>query len=822
MHFCTLRRWVGLICWCIGPSLPISAQILQGTIEDEEGDPLPFANVWVEGSATGCATNAEGFYSLELNPGDHNITVRYLGYATQRQQVSVRSGQVTEADFRLAPESLTLQDVVISGSEDPGMAIMRKAIAQRERYRRECTDFSVDAYVKSLQKIDEAPDRILGIRIDGGDVLDSNNAGIVYLSESYSRLHVKNAGSASRQTREEMLASKVSGDAQGFSWNEAAPMEISFYEPRLDIAGVSERHFVSPLADDAFLFYRFSLAGTIVEDGSLINKIAVIPRRNQDPVFRGFLYIIEDSWRIYATDLFLTRDAGIEFIDSLSVSMTYQPVDSLHWMPVSRQFRFRFRILGIRGGGYFMAFYRNYQIQPVWEKRRFGPEVLSIEQGANEMDSSYWADIRPIPLSPVEIKDYREKEILERKRESREYLDSLDRQSNKLQVTDFLLGYTHENSFKESRWYWESPLNTIGFNTVEGWYGSLSGGWNKQLERNRVFRLKGQVRYGTGNGRLQADGQLQWVQNPIHFQRLDLAGGKTIRDYHPDAVSGLVNSLYTLLLERNYLKLYESRYAEAGFTRQLFNGFRAHATVHWSHRIPLRNTTPNAWIDRESEVFLSNDPLKPLSESWPFEANYLSRFNLSLRYQIAQRYATEPDRRYNLGSKWPLLRLHYSTALPVAGSSWRFQRAEGLIEYTADFGLWGKTDLLAIGGGFLQADSISFLDYQHFRGNQTVVLRTELRRFNTLPYFSYSTRNAWVEGHADHHFNGFLFNKIPGIRKLRWQAVAGTHILYTSDRGLYTEISAGIEHIFKVLRVDFAAGWGDGDPNYAVLFGIGF
>ena len=83
------------------------------------------------------------------------------------------------------------------------------------------------------------------------------------------------------RTREEMFASKVSGNDQGFSWNEAAPMEISFYEPRMDVSGVSERKFVSPLADDAFFFYRFVFAGTLIEDGYLINKIEVIPRRNR-------------------------------------------------------------------------------------------------------------------------------------------------------------------------------------------------------------------------------------------------------------------------------------------------------------------------------------------------------------------------------------------------------------------------------------------------------------------------------------------------------------------------------------------------------------
>ncbi|MBI1191742.1 MAG: carboxypeptidase-like regulatory domain-containing protein, partial [Bacteroidetes bacterium] len=205
-----------------------------GTVTDADGTPLPFANLFVEGTTRGCATNLEGYYELALEPGDYVLVVRFLGYTTQRQPLSLSNSPVRrELNWVMQPEALTLQDVVISGSEDPGMAIMRKAIAAREGFRKETSSFSTDAYIKGLQRIDGAPEKIMGIRIDAGDVLDSNNAGIVYLSESYSRLHVDKPGTAGMRSKEEMLASKVSGDDQGFSWNEAAPMEVTFYDPRL-------------------------------------------------------------------------------------------------------------------------------------------------------------------------------------------------------------------------------------------------------------------------------------------------------------------------------------------------------------------------------------------------------------------------------------------------------------------------------------------------------------------------------------------------------------------------------------------------------------
>lgn len=44
--------------------------------------------------------------------------------------------------------------------------------------------------------------------------------------------------------------------------------------------------------------------------------------------------------------------------------------------------------------------------------------------------------------------------------------------------------------------------------------------------------------------------------------------------------------------------------------------------------------------------------------------------------------------------------------------------------------------------------------------------------------------------------------KLPLLKKLNWQFVAGVHYLYTPNTPNYTEVSVGIERIFKVLRVD--------------------
>jgi hypothetical protein len=80
-----------------------------------------------------------------------------------------------------------------------------------------------------------------------------------------------------------------------------------------------------------------------------------------------------------------------------------------------------------------------------------------------------------------------------------------------------------------------------------------------------------------------------------------------------------------------------------------------------------------------------------------------------------------------------------------------------------------------------------------------------------MPYYQYGTTASWYgEGHIEHHFNGMLTNKIPGIRNLQWNLVIGGNGLFINSASNYAEVFAGIENIFKLFRVDVISSWVNG------------
>ena len=83
---------------------------LTGVISDDKGNPLPYASISIKEKNTGTTANQQGYYSLELNPGDYTLIVQYVGFAKQEQKIHVDNTD-KRVDFTLHPSQLQLKDV---------------------------------------------------------------------------------------------------------------------------------------------------------------------------------------------------------------------------------------------------------------------------------------------------------------------------------------------------------------------------------------------------------------------------------------------------------------------------------------------------------------------------------------------------------------------------------------------------------------------------------------------------------------------------------------------------------------------------------------
>ena len=108
----------------------IVAQVgqLSGVVSSESAEGLAGANVLLEGTSYGTAANVMGEYYIgNLPEGTYVVTVTYVGYANESQEVAIVAGEESEADFTLKTSAINLDQVVVTGTGAPAK---RKALGQ--------------------------------------------------------------------------------------------------------------------------------------------------------------------------------------------------------------------------------------------------------------------------------------------------------------------------------------------------------------------------------------------------------------------------------------------------------------------------------------------------------------------------------------------------------------------------------------------------------------------------------------------------------------------------------------------------------------------
>ena len=795
--------------------------ILSGKITDEKKESLPFASVFVRGTTIGTNSNADGFYTLKLEPGQYEIVYQYVGYRKEIKTIKIEADATINAV--LSADSYELKEVTVKAGEDPAYPIIRQAIKKRKFYLQQVNAYSCRAYIKGLQRIKDIPDLPDFLKANNnGEKLDSSLLGVVYLSESESKFHYRRPD----DEKEVMFSSKVSGNNKAFSFNQLSDMKFNFYDNLVYIDGLSDRPFVSPINENAFLSYKYKLLGTIMEDGRLINKIEVKPKRKTDPCFHGIIYIQDNSWRIHSVDMYLTKDAKIDFVDTLKIRQLHASVkgDTI-WMPIAMNFSFYFKFLGFKGDGYYNAVISDYEINPTFPKKFFKNELLKVEDEANKKDTSYWKDNRPIPLTKEEVSDYRKKDSLAKIKESKPYRDSIDRRANRFRFSTLMMGYKYQNTFKKIKFGTTGIVNSgVQYNTVEGVNASMNINFEKEYEDFRRQEINAGARYGASNYLWGGYAKWLYVQKPEKFQYFMLTGQSLVQQFNSsNPIPPFMNTLYTLFSNDNYMKLYRKSSGQFSYRRELVNGVMFFGNAEYAERQSLKNTSPYLILDDKNKLFTSNDPLNPATDDLAFKTNNAFVVDATFRFRIKQKYYTVPHRKIITGSKYPSFVVTYKKAIPVLGAIADYDLVAGAIEDDIRIGLLGTFAYRIKGGYFLNNKTMSFVDYRHFNGNQTILANSDyLNSFKLLPYYLYSTNKQYVEAHAEHHFNGFIFNKIPLLKRTKMQEVVGGHFLYNDKINQYYEVNFAIENIFKVIRVDYVLAYGmNGKLNNGFLIGIG-
>jgi hypothetical protein len=193
------------------------------------------------------------------------------------------------------------------------------------------------------------------------------------------------------------------------------------------------------------------------------------------------------------------------------------------------------------------------------------------------------------------------------------------------------------------------------------------------------------------------------------------------------------------------------------------------------------------------------------------------------RYAYKEKFLDGQFVRQSLGSKFPIVTFTYSLGLKgVLGSEYNYHRLSLQLEHYFYINPMGWTYyLLRVGKTF---GRVPYLLAEIHQGNESYAYNSYA--FNVMNRYEFAS-DMYATLTAVHHFEGFLLNRIPLLRKLKWREIVQFRAVWGSlsdENALanrdnyadskktvpiraphtvpYMEWGAGIENIFKIIRID--------------------
>lgn len=848
---------------------------VKGIIKSDDGTTLSFATIFVKQTGTGSAANAEGEYEIALPPGSYQLVFQHLGYKTEVRMIDVAENRFTPLDMTLTTQDVLLESVTVTADdEDPAYTIMRKAIAKAHYHRNQLDTYTARVYIKGAGQLKDYP--WLAKKALEKEGIEK---GRVYISESVSEI---------KFTRPNKFEEKVISIRSDGKDNNTSPNQFintSFYEPVIAeiVTPLSPRAFsyykfeyLGSYQDRDYTVSRIKVIprskgdnvvdGTIsiVEDWWSIHSLDIHTVKMGIDIFMKSVYApIEDkAWlpvshqfkidgKVFGFEfeykyLATLSDYKIKtnpeiFVEPKQMEVVDEKVDKAQAKEIQKKASQKpakqktapdaSKLQERLASGEEITRKELKSIVKAYEKEelRQQKEPLVIEEtsfkvdsGAYRSDSAYWEQIRPVPLTREEIKGYHKSDSMAAVYRARSEGDTLKPSRHKgFQPWDILVGDSYKVS-KHSNFRIHFPMP--GFNTVEGWnfaykvsFGTILQDTNRtQLTITPAFRYAFAREVGSGN--------LRFALRNKHY-RFELEGGKYVRQFNADQpILPIVNDFTTLFLEKNLMKLYERRYIDLRYRRNISTFLSVNTYWSWSRRHELFNNSDWKLIDRKKiEGYTPNQPVNAELPDTGFEDHeaFIGAVGISARPWL--KYRIRNGEKSIIHTSSPTLTLDYRKGFNnIAGSDVDFDQVEAGFRHNFRIGVRGRVDLSLRAGTFLNSRKMYFMDYKHFLGNQTPFSTTDpVGSFRLLDYYAFSTADKYFSGSIYYQFRRFLATSIPMVRMTGIRENIFVNYLATPHSMNYTELGYSIDGIFRFFRLEVAAAFQDGKYlDYGFRIGI--
>jgi hypothetical protein len=793
-----MKKPLFLIVFCLS-QIGIYAQIqLSGTVVDSlTNEPLPFSKLIFKNTTDGGLADYNGVFKIKTTKKVDSVLVSSVGY-TDKVIAIPPTDERQNMVVKLSPSLLKEIEVLVD-NENPAFKVLREVNKHRKENNPEkLSAYQYEVYNKmqfSLTNLGEHPEDIKLIKnfnfiVDYIDTLNGKDYLPILLSEAVSEYYYKKSP---QQKKEIIKATNITGieNLQVEQFTGDMNQNVNIYDNYISLFS---KDFLSPIAPTGRAFYEYSLMGHDTLDGIECYHLAFRPRRKGDAVFIGDIWITEKEFAVKQIEAQIPDYVNLNFVSDFTVKQHFTLIDSTIYMVDKENVFGEFKLFNdIKKQNLLGVFVHktvsrtNFIINQPYPFE-FYVEDIVIADTAKVSNQEFWKKVRHDTLSK------QEEGVVE-------MIDSL--KGNKtFQLYDQFAYMLYTGFWRAGNIEIGNLFSVYNRNTVEGHRMMLNLRTSNKFSTTHEFNVFGI--YGFGDERFKYGASYRWRIKKAPRTMFRLCYNKKIEQLALSSRLGDIGNSFTTLFSLGPLdKLTMVDKASISLEKDYPIDMRTFHAIEWKSFVPLGNSIYERVTNDGDTVLINN----------------ITSFEIrnQIMYTKDEKFINGNFDRLSLGSRYPIISLTHTLGIQgVLGSDYTFNRLDFIIDHRPKIGFWGRLNYSVYAGKIFGTLPYPFLKIHE--GNQTLYLQT--KTFNLLNYYEFVS-DTWVGVTFEHQLQGFILDKVPLIRRLKWRmvysgkAVIGTFnskhltemILPTYTQTLsfnkpYAEASVGIENIFKFIRID--------------------
>jgi Family of unknown function (DUF5686)/CarboxypepD_reg-like domain len=807
------------------PSVILAQQTaIKGVVTDARNhETMPAVTISFEGTTIGTSTDNNGKYTLITDKAVTHIKVSFIGYKTVVKEIV--PGQVQTINIAMAADHQVLTEVVVKSAKrtkytnknNPAVELIRKVIAHKNQNRVENYDYAeYKQYEKMAFYLSDLTDKFKEKKIfknyqflfaeQDSDAMGGKTLLPIYMEEKLSDNYFRKAPYAKKQI---IQANKQVKYDANFVDNEGLKayfnrmyMDIEIYDNNIPLLG---NQLLSPIADGAPAFYKFFITDTIKDVSPQLIELSFTPRNTTDMLFQGRIYITMDgNYAVQKAVLTVNKNINLNFVRQMQTTLAFEKTETGKYRLSQSDLKMDFGLNKNKGTGVYgerVVLINNFEVNKPRPQYVYNGPAQMIAFNATEKGDEFWKANRPDTLKKQEANIYKNIDSLQT-------IPSFKR-TMKI-ITLFFAGYDNLGPFEVG------PVNTFyQYNPVEGFRLRLGGRTTTTLSKRYYFETYGAYGFTDQKFKYFLSGTYSINDKSIYSFPQDYIRASI---QHDTKIPGTESQF---VQESNILMSFKRGLDEIYTYNDVFRIDYVHEYLsHFSYKIEFKS-----WNQAPAGALYFHNTLN----GGPNVINDLQTTEVmaELRYAPHEKFYQGKLYRIPIPDKYPIFSFRYQDGIKgLFKGQYNYQQITANITKRFYLSQLGFMDVDAEGGYIFNKLPYPLLDIQH--ANQSYSL--QLDSYNMMNYLEFVS-DHYASVNIDQHFNGFFFNKVPLLQKLKlrelmsfkslWGGVRsennpandpgllqfpvagdGKPITYTLDHGPYMEASAGIENIFKVLRLD--------------------